>query len=491
MFQTALACNQIQKHNTRMEKSTKIVATIGPATETEEVLEQLILAGMNVARFNTKHGEPSWHHERIRRVRSVAEKLQKSVGVLIDLQGPEIRTILPEGTDSFDTKAGDIITFTSNQSSTEERTVIVPPELIAAVKNDDKILIEDGLGEFLVLEKEGDTVKVKVLEDLVVKKRKTLNTPGVDIDMPSLIPSDLEHLDAATNDLVDFVALSFVRSAQDIAILREELKKRNLNAQIVAKIENQASVDNLDEIIQAADAVMVARGDLGVEVPYQELAHWQKVAIYKSRIYAKPVITATQMLMSMVNSPRPSRAEVSDVANAVYDGTDAVMLSDETTIGKFPVKSVATQAAIVQYTEDFARPPVIDPEDIDTSTSVTHAAISLLMASDRPTNPFKVDQVVCLSETGTTARYLSRYRFVRNIHVLTNSKQTYNRLSIVYGVETHVVDFESENLGDEDQITQKIKDLGIAQAGNTVLLVHGSFWKQPGLTNTLRVLVVK
>lgn len=473
-----------------MTKSTKIVATIGPASDTEEVLENLISAGMNVARFNTKHGEPEWHHERIARVRNVAQRMNQPVGVLIDLQGPEIRTVLPEGIDSFDTKAGDVITFTAHQDSKEERTVIVPPEVVEAVKEGDKVLIEDGIGEFVVMSKEGLNVKVQVVDDLVVKKRKTLNTPGVDINLPSLIEQDYIHLDAATNELVDFVALSFVRTAQDIQILRDELKKRNLNAQIVAKIENQSAIDHLDEIIQASDAVMVARGDLGVEVPFPELAHWQKVTIFKSRLYGKPVITATQMLLSMVNSPRPSRAEVSDVANAVYDGTDAVMLSEETTMGKHPVKVVAAQASILKYTEEYARPPIIEPEDVDTSTAITHAGIALLQASDRPTNPFHVDHVVCMSETGTTARYLSRFRYTRNIHVLTNSATTYNRLSLVYGVRPYVVDFENEDLGNVDQVTKKIKELNIAKAGETVLLVHGSFWKQPGLTNTLRVLKI-
>jgi pyruvate kinase len=473
-----------------LNKSTAIVATIGPATETEEVLEKLINAGMNVARFNTKHGEPSWHHERIRRVRAVAERLQQPVGVLIDLQGPEIRTILPNNQDSFETKAGEIITLTANQSSTNEKTIIVPTEVVEAVKEGDKILIEDGLGEFNVVGKENGDVQVQVADDLVIKKRKTLNTPGVDINLPSLIATDFEHLDAATNDLVDFVALSFVRTAEDIEILRTELKKRNLSAQIVAKIENQSAVDHLDEIIQAADAVMVARGDLGVEVPYQELAHWQKVTIYKSRIYGKPVITATQMLMSMVNSPRPSRAEVSDVANAVYDGTDAVMLSDETTIGKYPVKAVKTQSEIVAFTEKYSRPPIIDPEDIDAGTSITHAAVSLLMASQRPTNVFHIDQVVCLTETGATVRHLSRYRYTPSIHALTDSKQTYNRLSLVYGVTPHIVEFSIDTLIDSDQILKKIQELEIATSGQTVLVVHGNFWKQPGLTNTLKVLQI-
>jgi pyruvate kinase len=194
------------------------------------------------------------------------------------------------------------------------------------------------------------------------------------------------------------------------------------------------------------------------------------------------------MLMSMVNSPRPSRAEVSDVANAVYDGTDAVMLSDETTIGKYPVKAVQTQAEIVAFTEQYARPPIIDPEDIDASTSITHAAISLLMASQRPTNPFHIDQVVCLTETGTTVRYLSRFRYASSIHALTDSKQTFNRLSLVYGVTPHIAGFEDEGMISTENLIEKIKELNIATSGQTVLVVHGNVWQQPGMTNTLRVI---
>ncbi len=471
-----------------MQKRTKIVATIGPATESQEMLEQLITAGMNVARFNTKHNEPAWHIERMERVRAVGHKLGKPVAVLVDLQGPEIRTDFLNGSESFEAKPEDNVYFTCDTefAKRDAKAVLVPEPMVHALKEGDTILIDDGKGEFVVTKKEEKTITVHAKETIVVKRRKTLNTPSVTVDLPSLIEKDLLYIDAARNDLVDFVALSFVRNKQDIEILRTELKKRNLTASIVAKIENQSAIDNIDEIIHAADAVMVARGDLGVEVPYHELARWQKLVIQKSRELAKPVITATQMLQSMVTSPRPSRAEVTDVSNAVYDGTDAVMLSDETTIGQYPVKAVEAQAQISAYTETHAVPPVINTEDIDSTGCITHAAMSLIAASKRPTNQLRFDAIVCLTETGSTATYLARFREALPIYALTPSAETYSRLSLVYGVEPMMVDFPNKELT-LDEITNKIKELKIGKSGDTILLVHGTYWRDPGMTNTLNV----
>ncbi|MEX0895998.1 MAG: pyruvate kinase [Patescibacteria group bacterium] len=473
-----------------MSKATKIIATIGPASESEEILEKMIHAGMDVARFNTKHGEPEWHHERIRRVRSIADRLQKPIAILIDLQGPEIRSELSQGKDSFEVSEGEQVIFTSNPHVDIEKAIIVPHEVVEALATDNIILIEDGLGSFRVTGIEGDQITTQAVEAITVKKRKTLNTPGVNINLPSLVQQDYTHLDAADNELVDFVALSFVRTAQDVQILRDELKQRNLNAQIIAKIENQAALDNLDEIIATADAVMVARGDLAVEVPFEELGHWQKVIIHKSRSMAKPVITATQMLMSMVDSPQPSRAEVSDVANAVYDGTDAVMLSDETTIGKHPVRAVKTQAKIVSYTEKYAQPYGIDRPGLDATTAITHAANCLLEGSEDPNNPFHISAIVCLTHSGKTARFLSRFRHMPMIHTFTDSKTTYNRLSLVYGLIPYVINMSDNELIQSEDILHFVKEYAIAKEGEVILVVHGTFWKEPGMTNTLKVLTV-
>lgn len=472
-----------------MHKLTKIVATIGPATETEQTIEQLLLAGMNVARFNTKHGTPEWHHERIARVKTVAQRMNHPVGVLLDLQGPEIRITIPGG-QGFDVKDGEEVVFSSNEAETDPRKPMVPQMVIDSLHDGDSVLIDDGLGEFIITAKEGNLLRTRALNSCTVGNRKTMNTPGVVMEMPSLIEADLVHLNAATNDTVDYVGLSFVRNAHDIAILRGEMEKRGLNAAVVAKIENQAALDNLDEIIDAADAVMVARGDLAAEIPFQKLTYWQKQIILKSREKGKPVITATQMLKSMVDRPRPTRAEVSDVANAVYDGTDAVMLSEETTIGKFPVETVTTQATIVTFNEQYAAPPQLQINDSNASSYITHSAVALLKKTAKDEGELQIDRIICLTETGETARLLSRFRPGIPIEVLTSNQQTFRKLSLVYGINPHVVDLPGDRLESSEQLLQKIRDLHLAETGETVLLVHGTFWKKPGLTNTMAVLTL-
>ncbi len=332
-------------------RKTQVVATIGPVSDSEEVLKELIQAGLGIARFNTKHNLPEWHQERMLRVKKVAKEMGASTKVLLDLQGPEVRISIPNGT-PFDVKKDEEIKFVSNQS-TEERTVIVPADVVESLNVGNSVLLADGSCEFEITKKEDGLFVAKCLYDCTVKQSKTMNTPGVVLNMPSLTEKDMSYLTSLAGTEIDYVALSFVRSAADITNLRNKLKENNISAQICAKIENQKAIDNLDEIIAASDAVMVARGDLGVELPFYEVPHWQKVIIKKSNAANKFVITATQMLLSMIENPRPTRAEVNDIANAVYDGTNAVMLSEGTTIGKFPVKAVQTQAMIVAYHEQF------------------------------------------------------------------------------------------------------------------------------------------
>jgi pyruvate kinase len=474
-----------------MQKSTKIVATIGPATQTAESMEQLILAGMNVARFNTKHGTPEWHAEKMKLMSEVAKKLGMSVGILLDLQGPEIRITIP-GEQSFEIHKDEEIVFTSDLSSSDPRQPIIPQIVIDSLMTDNIILIDDGLGEFVVTSTGGGQLRAKALSSFPVSNRKTLNTPGVMVPLPSLIEADLVQLESVkSNGIdVDFVGLSFVRDAKDVEILRSELTNRGLKSAVVAKIENQSAVDNLGEIIDAADAVMVARGDLAVEVPFQELAYWQKLIIRTSREKCKPVITATQMLKSMVTQPRPTRAEVSDVANAIYDGTDAVMLSEETTIGKYPIEAVKTQALIANFNEKYAEPVNLDVMEEDTSSYITHSAVFLLEQSLDPRNNLKIDKIVCLTESGRTARLLSRHRPHVDMHVLTSNHEVYRQLSLLYGVTPHVIELIEEKLESSGELTAKIKELNIAKSGELVLLVHGTFWKLPGLTNTLALVKI-
>lgn len=468
-------------------KKTKIVATIGPATETEATLRELVDAGMNMARFNTKHGTVEWHQEAMHRARTVGSQMRVPLAILLDLQGPEIRVTIP-GEQTIQLNAGDHLTFVADESN-DPRTPFIPQIVIDALAVGDTVLIDDGLGEMRVVEHSKSSVTVEAVNSFPVGNRKTLNTPGIEIDLPSLIQRDYEHLDAASNELVDYVGLSFVRNASDIHTLRSELDKRGLTAGIMSKIENQAALDNLDEIIAVSDAVMVARGDLAVEAPYEQLTYWQKEIIRRCRERGIPVVTATQMLKSMVENPRPTRAEVSDVSHAIYDGTDAVMLSEETTIGKYPVEAVRVQAKIASYTEQNAAIEPIATKDDSVDSYITHAAISLLEIASLSTNKVHVDKLVCLTETGTTARLMARFRPPTPIHAITSNIKTYNKLALLYSVTPHVINLAENHLIENSEfLREQILAVGIAREGEHVVVIHGTYWKKPGLTNNLSVL---
>lgn len=474
-----------------MNKSTKIIATIGPASEELGIIKKMIKAGMNVARFNTKHGTPEWHKERIERVHQAAQELKVSIGVMLDLQGPEIRIDLPSQ-GSVDLEAGDTIVFTAKADKKKPNQPVIPQIVIDGLKVGNRILVDDGLGEFEVVAHHKSRLEAKAINSFKMGHRKTLNTPGVTVELPSLIKQDFVHLDAATNKLIDFVGLSFVRNAKDIEILRRELKKRKLTADIVAKVENQSALDNLDDIIEAADAVMIARGDLAVEVPFEELTFWQKQIIQRCRESGKPVITATQMLKSMVEHPRPTRAEVSDVAHAIYDGTDAVMLSEETTIGKYPVKAVATQAKIADFNEDHTCFMPIQPRYRGASSYVTRAAVGLVEDAFLSAGDIKIDKIVCLTETGTTAKLTTRFRPHVPVYALTSNPQTYRQLSLLYDVTPFMIKLpKGDKLESSSRLLDQLKDLGLAEVGEHLLVIHGTFWKEPGLTNTMTLIRVK
>jgi pyruvate kinase len=467
-----------------MKKHTKILATIGPATETEEILRDLIVAGMNIARFNTKHADPTWHNERIQRVRKVAKEIDTPTGILLDLQGPEIRIEVPGGK-AFPVKKGEIVTFTSDTKKTGERVAIIPQMVVDSINEGNEILLDDGSCEFTIVTKSGDHLDAQAMFDCTVGHRKTMNTPGIILDMPSLTERDYAYLDGVDGKNVDFVGLSFVRNKQDIAILRQALAERGYTAQIVGKLENQAALDNLDEIIEASDAIMVARGDLGVEVPYEQLIYWQKEIIRRCRIAAKPVITATQMLKSMVESPRPTRAEISDVAHAIYDSTDAIMLSEETTIGKYPVKAVGTQTKIATFNEEF-----VDHHDIETLLDDNTSAIAEAAKNIVEESQVLVDKVVCLTETGRTARNIARYRLHVPTVAITSTLETLHQLTLLYGVTPYLIDLPNEKLMLEEKLLDQFLAIGAVKPGEKILLVHGSFWKKPGLTNSISIVDV-
>ncbi len=449
-----------------LNKFTKNVATIGPATESEEIIGKLIDAGMNVARFNTKHSSPKWHQERIARVRKISIEKNASVGILLDLQGPEIRIDLPEEK-AFELIEGETCVFTNNRELAGEKIVWIPENVVETLQVGNLVLLDDGFCELEVVEKEADFLTLKALGPCEIKHRKTMNIPGVTVDMPSLVEMDYKQLDgAAEKDMIDFVGLSFVRNRADIDFLRQELEKRKIVAQVVAKIETQEALDNLEEIIEATDVVMVARGDLGVEVPYEELSYWQKTIITSCRIAGKPVITATQMLKSMTDQPRPTRAEVSDVANSIYDGTDAVMLSEETAIGSFPVKAVKTQAKIAVFNEELAQDELYLPISDDRQEVLASSIYQMVENTN-----LALDAVLVLTNTGRSAYLLSRLHPNIPVVAATANEDTYYQMSIAYGVLPVKL---AKVTNDVSEVIARLKDEGIFEAGQNLVVMHGT-----------------
>ncbi len=409
-------------------KKTKVVATIGPATESEEQIANLISAGMNVARFNTKHNVPSWHREIVQRVRKVAAEMQVPIGILIDLQGPEIRITLKQ--DQLTVKKDDQLTFTSKELSQSDTDVLLPPNVIECLEVGNHLITDEGACHFVIVSKTDGHFAAECQEDCVLKTRKTVNTPNVVIEMPALLPSDEEFIAELSNEHIEYFALSFVRTPQDIQHLRNILIQRNVSADIVSKIENRKAVENLESIIAASDAVMVARGDLAMEVDFEELIYWQKKIIRLSQKYAKPVITATQMLLSMTQKPTPTRAEISDVANAVYDGTDALMLSEETTQGKFPSKCVDVFTKIARFYED--HPSDCAPASPSTQTLVPLAQ-SILETVKKEQKI--VEKIVIIGDDINVCRQLSSFHLSAAILAVTSTLFASQKLALSFGVQ--------------------------------------------------------
>ncbi len=462
-------------------RRTKIVATIGPATDTEEKIELLLKSGVNVFRFNMKHGDVAWHTERIQRAQAVADRLGLPVGILIDLQGPEIRLETPNKEPVL-VAAGEEILLSFDFVEGRKGIRVPDHRVIDGLNAGDQILIDDGFIEFAVIGRDEQGVLIKAKADYSVSNRKGMNLPGVHLELSSLIDDDFKKLDMAASEKVDFVALSFVRTAEDIRVLKEAMDQRKINAHIVAKIENAKAVEHLDEIIAVSDAVMIARGDLGIEVPFEELTYWQKTMIHKCRQAGKPVITATQMLQSMIDSPRPTRAEVSDVANAVFDGTDAIMLSGETAQGKYPDLAVQAMHRIAEFNEAKVTLPPLEETHVLSQTEAVTRAVSDILGQKRD---FSLSAIVVFTETGETARKLARFRPEIPLIALTEDTKTRDELCLSYGIFPLVAQFPEGDIVSVDPIIEQLKALQVVKTGDRLLFVHGRRWKEPGLTNTL------
>lgn len=465
-------------------KLTKILATIGPVSESESAMGRLMDAGVNIFRFNTKHSTPEWHSEHIKLAQKVADDKGITLGILLDLQGPEIRLETKNKAD-IPVSTGDLVHI--GLSFVDDISVIIPhAQVFKLLKPGQDLLIDDGFVESEVLEVKTNSLTVKIKNDSVIKHRKGVNLPGVDVDFPSLIDNDIKQLETNARNKVDFVGLSFVRSGKDIELLRQEMDKRGMKAGIIGKVESQPALNRIDEIIKHSDAIMVARGDLGVEVPIEQLAYWQKIIIGKCRAANKPVITATQMLESMISNPRPTRAEATDVAHAIFDGTDAIMLSAESASGKYPVRTVETMTRIAKWNEKLRGVENISFADHDATTTIAEAAVSIARSGLKP----KIDAVIVLTETGFTANAMSRYRLSIPIIGVTDNRHTAESMTISFGVTPIVTKFPSGKFTSAEQIIKSLTTMGVTRKGDTVLLVHGHHWQKPGNTNSLSIVTV-
>ncbi len=463
-------------------KKTKIVATIGPASDSRQKIKELILSGVDVFRFNTKHSSIEWHNERIKRIQKIAGEMGKNIGIMVDLQGSETR-IETKDKKSVKIKKGDELIVADSFSESEANLLVIPDKkILKKMKKESRILVGDGLIELEVTEKNGNFLKVKVVEGGVIEHRKNLNFPGSETNLSFLIKKDIENLNSAAKNNVSFVALSFVNSAKDIVILRKEMKKRKMNAAVVSKIENEKAIENIDEIIKESDAVMIARGDLGIEVPVERLAYWQKKIIEKCREERKPVIVATQMLYSMIKNPKPTRAEATDVANAVFDGTDAVMLSEETAIGKYPVRSVSEMNKIVSFNEKKAlltetKRTAFNP--IEFMVGAIAGELEKRGALDK----LKIKTAIVFTETGYTARVLSAFRPAIKIVGITNTLKTAEKMSLQYGIIPYYASIEFNDLKLSKEIENNLKKKKIISRNEAIAVFHGRQAEKPNLLN--------
>lgn len=466
-------------------KQTKIVATIGPASDSEENMTRLMELGVNVFRFNMKHNTVPWHEERIRRADTIAKSIGHNLGILVDLQGPEIR-LETKDKKPVEVKKGQEVVFVDSLVS-ESDLLCLPHEIVfEVVKPGEELLIDDGFQEFDITKVEPGKIYAVAREDYTIGHRKGVNFPGKDITLSSLIDADLEKLEMAAHNKVDFIALSFCRSKSDIEILRSEMKSRNIDAAVVAKLESRQSLENLESILDATDAVMVARGDLGVEIPIEELAFWQKQIVYRCRQKYKPVIVATQMLQSMVDNPRPTRAEATDVANAVWDGTDAVMLSGESANGKYALKTVETMAKILKFNEPHSFVPELTPHTENSTENVVSAAMDII--NTHTTN--SPAAILVFTQSGYTARVVSSHRPHMPIIAVSNSPKTVEELSLSFGIKSVFAQYAEGEFTWPEDLIEKLKVDGSIKSGQTLLIIHGSHWKKDHATNSLALITV-
>ncbi len=471
-------------------RKTKIICTLGPVVEDEQTLKRLIEEGMDVARLNFSHGSHEEHLKRVNALKKVRKELGKPIALLLDTKGPEIRLgRFEEG--SVELNTGDIFTLTTEEFlGTKKKVSVSYKNLPQVAKKGTRILIDDGLVELIVHDLTETDVICEVMNGGVIKDKKSLNVPGIKLDMPYLSAKDVEDIKFAVKHDFDYIAASFTRTATDIIDIKKLLEENGgQNIQIIAKIENGEGVENIDEILMASDGIMVARGDMGVEIDYNELPRIQKLLIKKAMIHGKKSITATQMLDSMIVKPRPTRAEISDVANAIYDGTSAIMLSGETSIGKYPVESVRTMAKIAESTEAAIHYKKRFHQ-IELTESISNVTNAISHATCTTAHDLDAAAIITLTVSGTTARMISKFRPECTIIGCTTSEKVFRQLSMSWGVVP--VLFEEKKTSDElfEHAVEKAVERGLVKSGDLVVLTAGLPLGIPGMTNILKVHIV-
>ena len=464
-------------------RGAKIVATLGPATSSLEAIRGLVRAGMDVARLNLSHGDHADHANAYAAVRQASDESGRGVGILVDLQGPKIRLgrvaagpVLLEPGDEFIVTIDDV---PGDKHMVSTRYTGLPGDVTPG----DSVLVDDGRIALEVVRVDGPRVITRVIEGGRVSDNKGFNLPGVAVSVPAMSAKDVEDLRWALRIGADMIALSFVRTAADIAGVHAIMDEEGVRLPVLAKVEKPQAVDNLQEIVEAFDGVMVARGDLGVELPLEMVPLVQKRAVQMCREAGKPVIVATQMLDSMITANRPTRAEVSDVANAVLDGADALMLSGETSIGEHPSLVVETMARIVEHVEQEALaslPALLDEREGSTARALTRAAVAV--AAD-----VEASYLIAFTETGLSARLISRWRSATNLLAFTPNPRVRSQLSLVWGVETFLVPKVTHTDEMVQQVDRSLLEIGRATVGERVVIVAGVPPGVPGTTNGMRV----
>lgn len=468
-------------HNILNSKKTKILCTLGPATTSEQSIKSLIGAGMNVARLNMSHGDQSEHALRIKNVRSAEKKSGKHIGILLDLSGPKIRTGDYTTPTIHLAPGGTIILTTDTLIGNETKISINYKKLPSEVKPGSTIMLDDGRRELQVIKVSGNNIHCKIILGGDIKPRRGVNVPNGYLSIKALTSKDKQDLQWGLTQGVDFVALSFVRTAADVRDLKKLLTGEKHIPKIIAKIETQEAIDNIDSILDEVDGIMIARGDLSVETPRENVPVFQKHLIKKCIARGKFSIVATQMMESMIHSPVPTRAETSDAANAIFDGADAIMTSEETSLGQYPTETVTTMSQIATYVEDVFKTGI--PVDYDPQHLVSHA---IAHSAKKLAENVGASMILSLTESGRAAREIAQFHGAQPILALTPSLQTARELSITRGVTAHIYAPKQEITHIRPELKKIAHQYG-ATTGESIVICSGNRMRKTGSTNMVMV----